>query len=148
MRQVNTKGKFEYVDDEEHVTIVSYGDSLDQAFEHIGNGLCEMIAPKDELGEEHTKRVSVEGETITQTLKNYLEELLNQIQTHQFVIKHIYYLVFTRTESGFKISCELVGDCDSQHHKNPKPSAIHHIGMRIELVKEPSGYEVAVNVAK
>jgi len=144
MRRIDEAHKYRYLDHAADIKIKSNGQSLDQAYEHMGIAVANMITDTSELAGLVRKKLIVESKSITSLLYEYLNNILTLVEEEHFLIKHIYYLSITQLDEGFKLTCELHGDSDPAFAKTKKPKKVTYTDMSLELMEATNSYEVTI----
>ena len=93
----------------EHTADVGLGahaDTLDELFEALGEGLCDLVCPRPQVTGAQRRRIEVHAEDVEALAVDFLAKVLWTIQTEHFAVAAV--TVVSCDENA--IAAELVGE--------------------------------------
>ena len=103
-------GKFEFLDHTADTKVRAYGGTLEEAFGNVVLASTMVMTSPDKIQGVVMKKVSVSASNIKALLYDFIEEILFLLDTEGFIVKESLNLRIVKSEKGFELFCELLGD--------------------------------------
>ena len=137
--------KYEYLDHTADVQLHSWGDSLQEAFEHVGVAMFGYMTDIETVEMTSAYKIEASGDDMEGLLFHFLDEWLFAFSAEPFFIPRK--LVITEfDETEFKISCFGFGEefCLDKHPQGTEVKAITYSAMQICFNQEKKLHELFV----
>lgn len=103
------------------------GDTLGELFEAMGEGLADLICPRDQVAPNQTRRFRVEGEDVEALAVDFLGRVMVIIQTDRFVVAGVEVRGITETAVEAQLTGEPLDTDRHELHTEVKAVTYHQL---------------------
>ncbi|MDP6703860.1 MAG: archease [archaeon] len=142
--------KYEYLEHTADAKFRAFGKTMEEAFSNAALAMFGIITDTEKIEPNVEKRVEVEGEDLSQVLYEYLDELLFQLDTTNFLLNEIKELKIEKADAGYTLEALARGDIYKRGNKKYQVSgnikSMTYSDMLVEDMPEKCMVQVVVDI--
>lgn len=101
---------YEYLEHTADVKFRAYGRTLEEAFKNAAYAYADVVSDHTNVQSIVSHNIEIESEDKKSLLYDFIERLIVLLDTDSFLLAEVSELKIEKTETGFSLKAEVVGD--------------------------------------
>ena len=102
--------KYEYLEHTADVKFRAYGKTLEEAFKSAAYAYADVVSDHTKISQNVIHKINIKSEDKKALLYDFIEQLIILLDTDNFLLAKVSDIKIQRTENGFLLKAEFVGD--------------------------------------